>query len=93
MSKKLKKLIFKAKNKLENLAAKSKKEPKLVHAYVRSKLILKDTVRALRDERVDLIMGKGKIADLLNKHFHSIYTIMDKEDSIYKGDGKGRWTR
>ena len=28
----------------------------------------------MRDEKGDLIIDKGKIADLLNKHFHSIYT-------------------
>ena len=72
--KELKKLIFKAKNNFEkSLAAKSKKEPKLVHAYVRSKLIVKDSVRALRDEMGDLVIDKGEIADILNKHFHSIF--------------------
>ena len=45
-------MTLRAKNNFEkNLAAKTKKEPKLVNAYVRSKLIVKDTVRALRVER------------------------------------------
>ena len=51
-----------------------KKESKLVHAYVRSKLIVKDSVRALRDVRSNLIIDKGEFANLLNKHFHSIFT-------------------
>ena len=57
----------------KSIEAKSIKEPKLVHAYVRSKLTVKDSVNALINDEGDLITNKKGIAKILNDHFHSIF--------------------
>ena len=67
-------IITKARNQFENsIAAKSKKEPKLVNAYVRRKLVAKDSVKMLKNDEADLITNKVDIAKMLNDYFHSIF--------------------
>jgi hypothetical protein len=70
----LKKTVKKARNEFEkSIAVQSKKEPKLVHAYVRSKMTVKDSVNALKNDDGDLTTNKEEIAKILNDHFRSIF--------------------
>ena len=50
-----------------------KRKKKLVHAFVRSKLVVKDSVKILKNDEDDLIMNKVDIEKILNGHFHSIF--------------------
>ena len=72
--KELKKLIRRAKYGYENMIAmRSKKKPKRVHAYVRSKLVVKDQLRALKDISGELVTGRKEIAGILSEQFSSVF--------------------
>ena len=73
-------LSLNPKSNLLFIAVQSKKEPKLVHAYVRSKMTVKDSVNALINDEGDLIMNKRGIAKILNDLFDSIF--VKESDSI-----------
>ena len=62
----LKKIVKKARNEFEKSIAAESKESKLVHAYVRSKLTVKDSVKALKNDEGDLTTNKEEIAKILN---------------------------
>ena len=80
-SRNCKKIIKRARNEFEkSIAPKLKREPKLVHAYVRSKLTVKDSVGALKNDERNMITIKEEIPKLLNDHFHSIF--VKESDSI-----------
>ena len=74
VSKRLKRLIYNAKKQFErDIASRSKREPKLVHAYVRSKMIVKDQIRGLKNNNGVLVTDTSEMADILAKQFHSVF--------------------
>ena len=88
----LKKTVKKARNEFEkSIAVQSKKEPKLVHAYVRSKLTVKGSVKASKNDDGYLTTNKEEFAKILNDHFHSIFvkeTDSNPPSFVKRTDGK-----
>ena len=69
----LTKSINKEKIKWESeLASRAKNDPKLIYSYIRSKIDVKEQIKALKDDEGRLTVEKSEIADILNNHFESI---------------------
>ena len=51
----------------QNLANRSKKEPKLIYAYVKSKFSVKNKIRALKDNNSNINNDPSSMATILNK--------------------------
>ena len=70
-----------AKKKYERkLAQNAKKNPKPFYTYLKTKTSNKESVGPLKDENRDLITDKGKMAEMLNKFFSSVFTRENTED-------------
>ena len=61
------------------LANKSKTDPKLIYAYVRSKSNIKGQIRALKDLNGVCHTDAFSLATLLNKQFSSVFSAVDNQ--------------
>ena len=57
------------------LAAKSKRDPKVVYAYAKSMNSVKDHIRALVDKDGLLVTNRVQVADVLNSQFQSVFVV------------------
>ena len=74
-SKKLKKAIKSAKLQFEKeLGERAKKDPKLIHCYIRNKLEVKEQIRVLKDKEGKLVADSKEIAEMLNAQFKSVFS-------------------
>ena len=55
------------------LASRVKHDPKLIYSYIRSKMDVKEQIKALKDDEAMLTVNKSEIADILNNHFESMF--------------------
>ena len=61
----------------------SKKGPKLVYSYMRSKTNYKEQISVLRDDNNELVSERNEIAEILNDHFESISEEEDLTEMPY----------
>ena len=54
-------------------ASRAKYDLKLIYSYIRSKMDVKEQIKALKDDDVRLIEEKSEIADILNNRFESMF--------------------
>ena len=57
----------------KNIAINAKKYPKMVYSYINSKKVIKDSIRALYDEEGKRVEDPGKIVNILNNQFKSVF--------------------
>ena len=55
------------------LASRAKHDPKLIYSYIRKKMDVKEQIRVLKDDEGELTVDKLEIADILNRHFESVF--------------------
>jgi hypothetical protein len=66
-----------------SLAEKSKREPKLVYNYVRSKQRAKAAIRSLRDSTTGVVHSDtGEIVRILRQQFDSAFSAVDDSDNV-----------
>ena len=91
IQKDVKKAVKQAKRKLERKLAKQyKKNNKAFHSYIKKKTSNRVTVGPLKDEEDALITDDGKMANLLNSFFCSVFTREDTDsipeaENLYTG--------
>ena len=74
ISKHVKKVIKRVVREFENdLANKSKNNPKLVYQYINSKKKVKEKIRMLKNKNGDLVVNEIQIAEELNRQFQSVF--------------------
>ena len=71
----MKKAIKSAKLQFEKeLGERAKKDPKLIHCYIRNKLEVKEQIRVLKDKEGKLVADSKEIAEMLNAQFKSVFS-------------------
>ena len=64
------------------LAENSEKNPKSFNAYLNSKCVIKDTVKAIQTKHDPITTNKVDIADCLNYYFVSVFLNVDKSEEV-----------
>jgi hypothetical protein len=57
----------------KNIANNAKNNPKMVYSYMNSKKAVKDSIRALNDEKGKRVEDPGEIVKILNTQFKSVF--------------------
>ena len=63
----------------KNIANNPKKNPKMVHSYMKSQKTVKDSIRALNDERGNRVDDPNEIVKILNNQFKSVFEVDNGE--------------
>lgn len=71
-------------NLAKNLA--KKKNPKSVYAYLNSKCVIKDTIKALKTLDGSITTNGVEIANSLNDYFVSVFFKEEKQDEVHFAD-------
>ena len=64
----------------KNLANNVKNNPKMLYAYVNSKKVIKDNIRALNDENGIKVEDPAEIVRILNNQFKYVFEVDDGEN-------------
>ena len=62
-----------------NLTINAKKEPKKIYSYINKKNLIKDYVKALKNENGEITTNNQQMCNILNKYFNSVFTSENME--------------